>query len=667
MSRIVSVTSDLNVKVEKEDGTAIPNVEAVLSISNGNNMQVSTNSSGMITLKNIPPRNHLIKFTGSSRIAPEGVSVVNLNGAPKDFGIVALGSKVHVFKLIELYMYCAHKIEWEGKVHAHESIEQMQRSVCNTNVFEIVPDNKGKDKYKEDVIILSRTAKSLIANGKDLEKKGNEFGMHAFLLKCEQDFGSAIPNVFNGEFWKGLAKPIEYKISGLPTPLTVKCYRPDVFKLQIKMPTIGSWSGGSVVQASTKNVVNRIKNKTPYTTDKYKLPNEKGWDPKKWPEAIVSDKNVILQRNGVTVDTKVLDYIMAFIALSHQISKIVSLIQDNVPQVGFYFKWGCEVLQGTFVLEWGWKEYKDYRAYYYFGFNLDVKLIEVKAEFGIGVSGFSFKIQAYVALAGSISISAKISRYSPEGKPAFSIPFGGEIIGTAGARAEAGCFIKLEGTLETGLKAEDGALKWKEEEGISASCTIKFTGLTGKFKISGGTAKKEGTEENKSSHEIAEDAKENRKIVAPNSSDEKGGSEYEHEWLKSSDLYRFEWSKDHHEEFTPAIMPADRLHEMTMKKLKVANIEVIIKKSSSFWEADVVLDRKKVAEQIEAKIHERNDVRKDPKSIEALLFEIVNTLRGKGKGEVSKNDFDSLLTGDKWLVFIQKYVDPIQQIIAKNR
>jgi len=654
MSGEIPVYSDLNIKVEKEDGTPIPQVEIVLNQSDGKISFHNTDSSGMVSVKKLPPRNQTIKFTGSARIVPDGEKVVDFSSAPQERNIVALGNKIHVFKLIELYMYCSHTIEWEGKVISGESIEKKRRSVCNTNVFEVVPDYKGNDKYEDKVMILSRTAKSLQANGKDLEKTNNEFGMQAFLLKCEQDFNNAIPNIFSAEFWKGLAKPKEYKIAGLPTPLTVKCYRPDFFKLQIKMPAIGSWSGGWVVQAGVKNVVSHIKNKEPIKKEKYPLPKEKGWDSKHWPEKIPSDKAVILQRNGVSVDTKVLDYIMAFIALSNQISKIVSFIQDNVPQVGFYFKWKCEVLQGTFVLDWGWKEYKDYRAYYYFGFNLDVKLIEVNAEFGVGVSGFSFKVQIFIALNGSIAISAKVSRYSPEGDPEFAIPFGGDIIGKAGARAQAGCFITLEGTIETGLKAEDGSLKWRMAEGVSASCTIKFAGLTGKFKISGGTAKKEGTDEMES--------------VAPNDSEEKVGDEYEWELVKSSELYRFEWSKDHHEEYIPATMPAEKLHDMTIKKLKVAKIKIIINKSSSWYQSDTVMEREKVAQAIETKIHERNDIRKDPKSIEALLFEIVNTLdQMSNDGQVWESDFNHFLNGKSWATMMQHYIDPIQEIIEKSK
>ena len=63
--------------------------------------------------------------------------------------------------------------------------------------------------------------------------------MHAFLLKCEQEFKGITPNILKGDFWSGLVKPKEYLISGLPSPLTIKCYRPDIYKLQIKFPEMG--------------------------------------------------------------------------------------------------------------------------------------------------------------------------------------------------------------------------------------------------------------------------------------------------------------------------------------------------------------------------------------------------------------------------------------------
>ena len=248
-------------------------------------------------------------------------------------------------------------------------------------------------------------------------------------------------------------------------------------------------------QASASEIINDVKQKKPVKSEHTPLPKSKGWDSKTWPERVHSDKSIIFQRNGALVDAKFYEYVGAIIGLANKLSQIVSFVQDNVPKIGFYFTWECQVFQGTFVVEWGWKEYKDHRAYYYIGVNLDVKIVEVKLEIGVGVSGFAFKIQIFGALNGSVTLSAKLCKYSPEGEAELSIPFGAEIVGSLGARAEAGCFVKMEGTVETGIKLEDGAFKFRENEGVSIGCTLKWSGLVGKLKISAGTAKKAGVDE----------------------------------------------------------------------------------------------------------------------------------------------------------------------------
>ena len=52
-------------------------------------------------------------------------------------------------------------------------VEGKRRSVGNIKVFEVVPDNIGKDAYKDEVMILSRTVTDLQSNGKTIEKKMN--------------------------------------------------------------------------------------------------------------------------------------------------------------------------------------------------------------------------------------------------------------------------------------------------------------------------------------------------------------------------------------------------------------------------------------------------------------------------------------------------------------
>jgi hypothetical protein len=658
----IPIYSDLNIKIEKEDGTPIPKVEAIISLSTGMLRQEVSDSSGKISIKKVPPRNHKIKFVDSGRIAPQGMSVVKLDGPPLDFNIVALGSKVHVFKLIELYMYCSHKIEWEGKVHAHESIEQMRRSVCNTNVFEVVPDNSGKDAYKDEVVILSRTATALTCNGAALQKKEDEFGMHAFELKCDQDFNTLVPNIFASEFWKGLVKPNEYKIFGLSTPLTIKCYRPDLFKLQLKFPAMRKWSGGSKLKESTSDVINDLKSKrVPKFIAERKPTKKEGWHLNKWPKPMSSEAPVIFQRNGDDIKLSFITAVGAVIELGNKISSIIQAVQENVPKVGWYFEFENQLFQGTFVVEWGWKEYKDNRAYYYVGANVDIKLIEIKLEIGVGVSGFSCKLQLFGSLTGGVTISAKLSRYSPDGEAEIGIPFGVEIVGAIGARAQAGYFIKLEGTLETVLKLEDGAFKFKQHEGWSIGCSLKWSGITGKLKVSGGTAKKEGLEEHTSESKKSEkemDDKFNKSLA-------------DHEFIGSKDLGRWVWPNPH-AKYTPPVIPREDLHKLLEKKLTEGD-NIRIKVGSGLMGFNRYMPIYEVAKKIEDKIMSRNDIKKDPKSIEALVIDIRNRLEdviheinsGVHYANMDENRFNLFLNGGELKRRLDSNIDPLQDIINR--
>jgi hypothetical protein len=654
-SDTIPFLSELNIKVEKEDGSAISNVKAVVKLSNGVNVEQTTDSSGKIAIKKVPARVHRIVFPNSPRAVPADETVGDFDLEPKVRNILAFGSDVHVFRMVEIYVYCTHYVD--GK----------RRTTANTNTFEVVPDYTGKDAYKDEVLILSRTATSLQANGTNLKKVPDEFGMRAFLLECVQDFNVDVPNIWNPDFWTGLAKPKEYPISGLPKSFTVKCYRPDHYKLQLQFPELGKWSGGVQVQGNAI-VENDVAGSKPREFVHTHLPKGEGWDLKNWPKKIHSDVALVFMRNGQQVNARFMTFLGAFIDLSNRLSQIVSFVEDNVPKIGFYFQWECQVLQGTFVLEWGWKEYKDHRAFYYVGVNLDVKLIEVKMEIGVGISGFTFKLQIYGALNGSITLSARWCKISPEGEDKIDIPFGGEIIGSLGARAEAGCFVKMEGTVETGITVEDGAFKFSKSEGWSAEAALKWTGLVGKLRVSGGTAKKEGVDDLTT---VSKDIAEQSQQVRSYELDEKASSVQVHEWIKPVDLKKWEWSKNGETEYNPPVIPREDLHKILKKRLTEGE-EVRVKIGEGFL-GNRYLGTNDMLERIEEKIHQRNDIRKDPKSAEALAFKIRASLEaimfGKYHGTVAyieEQTFNSYLEGTELKSILNDDIDPIQVAVGEN-
>ncbi len=649
-SDLIPLYSDLNIKVLKENGTPIENVEMILNRSDGLISTHTTDGAGMVKVKKLPPRIHQIKFPASGRIVPENEFTADLGAPPRFRNIAALGTRVHIFKLIELVVYCGHKISGKRRVGS------------NANVFEVVPDVTGSDAFKDEVVILSRTATVLSCKGVALEKKADEYGMSAFKLACTQEF-QHVPNIFSGEFWKGLYSPREYPISGLPTPLTLKCYRPDLYKLQIKFPALRKWSGGSKIAESTKDVVNDLKNRKVPKFIKERRPTEKtGWTLEKGPKPGSSELPVVLSRNGYDLKIDFLKTVGAVVDLGNKVLGIIKTVQDNAPKIGWYFEFEMQLLQGTFVAEWGWKEYTDHRAYYYVGGNFDFKIIDINFEVGIGVSGFSFKVQLFVSLSGSASLSAKISSYSPDAGE-LSIPFGGEIAGKVGARAQAGCFLKLEGTAETSIKIADGFLKFQAQKGWSGECGITWTGLNLKVNISGGFGKKGGTEEGAAASEPPK-----RELR------ETGSKElWSHEFWGPVDIGKWEWGNNSQTSYDPPMMPEEDLRKLIKEVLtKGDNIRV---KTGSGWAGNKYMEYGDVAEEIVKKIVARTDLRREPKAMDSLANKIHKELQnimgrnitsGVHLAHMEKTQFDDFLNSRTLQELLDKQIDPLLEIVNKH-
>jgi hypothetical protein len=437
-----------------------------------------------------------------------------------------------------------------------------------------------------------------------------------------------------------------------------------LFKLQIKFPPFRKWSGGTKVESEASQFINEVKNRQRKTASHFEYKTEKeGWHLNKWPKPLSSDAPVTFVRNGAEVKVAFLKTVGTVVALENQLSVILSLIQKNVPKVGWYFEWENQLFQGTFVVEWGWKEYKDHRAYYYVGAMIDMKLIDLHMEIGVGISGFAYAIQIFGALTGGVTLSVKISRHSPDGEAEFSLPFGAEIVGSLGARAQAGCFVKLEGTVETGIKLEDGALKFNQNEGWSIGFAIKWSGITGKLKVSAGPAKKEG---------VDEDGQEKLDLHnAPKEMNDNKSQTFEREIIGSSDLGKWRWP-DAKAEYNPPVIPREVLHKMMVKMLTEGD-DIRVKVGREFM-LNQYMDMKKVANEIENEIHARADIRKDPRTAEAMVFDIRKRLEilihekdsGMRFPHMESDRFDLFLKGGEMKGILDRYIDPMQEIINNN-
>lgn len=636
-SPLLPVFADLQIKLESETGKPVSGAKVEISLCNGKYLTEKTDGSGLVKVAKVPPCGHKVRFPEAPTAEPKDDTVADpFKKDAQKLPAFITGTSPNVYRLISLYYYCLHK---NG---------DKRRCVSNTSLFEVVPDIRGDDAYKDTVTILSHDKVSLSANGKPLEEGKPEGGKYSYKLICEQQCEGQIPQIWKKEFWSGLVKPKEYTVAGLPKSLTVKCYRPDTFKVQIEFPPLVKEEIGSQYVNSFKNVTsNVVAGEKPYLikSDELKIT---GWkNPDKWPRPVTSEAPIYFSRNDAELKLNFLKAIGAVIELATSMDDIINKIVNNVPKVGWYYKKENQFWQGTFVVEWGWKEFTDHRAYYYLGANIDLKLIEAKFEIGVGVEVGPVALQVYGTIKGSVSVSVKGSRISPDNELEMSVPFGGEIMGGLGARAKASSFVNLEGIAEFGLKVNDGAFKLSTKEGFKFTIGLQFTGINVKITATA-KGKKQGEED----------------------ADEKGSGTRSIELIGSYDLAKWEFPQPDYA-YNPPAMAKDDFHKMLVKELaKGTNIRVL---TADGYVKNNYMSPEEIANFIEPWIHSRKGLDFECKKAEGMAIKIRNYLESimdKGGGLTFKHmtmeRFNKFLAKGELKTILNGYVDNIKLMINAN-
>lgn len=214
------------------------------------------------------------------------------------------------------------------------------------------------------------------------------------------------------------------------------------------------------------------------------------------PKTIKANKTAsFYNKVGITVkkdndhwSCDLLSVVNTAITIYQKIEEFKKILED-VPKIGWYFDWELEVLQGKFSAAWGWKEYTNHRAYFNLSLDSKITVFGIKGELGFGVSGFSFKLQAFASIGGSLSLGLNGTNNKPlkEGTPlAITAVMEGEIEFTVGARFEALYMVKMEATLKSGIK---GTCEVKNDNKsdtneLAFGLTAKFNGLTANIQAS---------------------------------------------------------------------------------------------------------------------------------------------------------------------------------------
>lgn len=633
MAQEIPLYADMKLKLESETGMPVKDKKVEIKLSSGRVIRDKTDASGEVTVKKVPPCVQLVRFPELPSAERKDDTVADpFTRTARRLQAYPMGDELNFFRVITLYCYCLHN---NG---------EKRRCVSNTSLFEVVPGLKGDNKYKDVVTILSADQLSLSANGTPLEEGKREAGMYAYKLTCKQELSQKLPEFWKLDFWKGLVVPDEYPVSGLPKSLTVKCYRPDIFKLQIQFPAFKQKKIGVTYEANSAEVASNMvhRRSAELEVSDPKLEN-KVWTGK-CPKPFTKNAPVLMSRNDQEIKLSFLEAVGAVIDLAARVNNVIQAVTDSIPKAGWYYNVENQFFQGTFVLEWGWKEYVDHRAYYYIGANIDLKILEIKFELGVGIDVGLVKLQVFGSLAGNVSISFKGSRISPDGDMELSLPFGAEIIAALNARCEAKSFVKIEGVAETGLKINDGAFKFSQKDGFSVGCALQWTGINVKV-----TATLKGKKNGE------EDA------------DEKAGGTMARELVAPVDLGKWEWPKPDYE-YNPPVMPRKDFHELFVKVLtKGTNIRV---KKGSSWGLNDYMTADEVAQETENIIHKKRGLKFDGKTAEALALDIREALEDLMEeggiatfDHMERDEFNRFVNGSELQHILNKYVDSLQEMI----
>lgn len=309
-------------------------------------------------------------------------------------------------------------------------------------------------------------------------------------------------NFLAPSFWSDYRDKTIYSIRPGPTSIQVQVFNPRKYKFEFKFPPMAGLKDGTKYQAEGAGEIKALAKtgqvkKTYETEDATWSPSSLTIDTTKTssdpgPDFEPNGSEMKLDavkffRDGESLDLDVLQLVGAILNFADTCREIVKMVKDYAPQVGWYIDWNLQLMQGSLVTEWYWKEHTDHRVFQFIDIKMALTLFSLTFELGIGVSGFSFKLQIYASLTGELAVEAGMKRDSPDGAPGFQLPtLKGKILGALGARVEAGYFFKFEAKGETAIEAELGIGINQGRGMVTFDARARWTGIKCTVSASGG-------------------------------------------------------------------------------------------------------------------------------------------------------------------------------------
>jgi hypothetical protein len=367
-------------------------------------------------------------------------------------------SQNNQFRKDPLRVYCLHQTD-EGE----------KRSSLQANPFEVVPD--GRD--VGDVVYLVYEGEKELRGPQGLDLISEESGKKVYALKCTYE-GRLEKSFTSRDFWKSLQSATVAKVKGANRDIEIKTYSPDEHRVSFSFPSLRSVSGGKKIRGDTEKKEGGKEEDSTNKTERKKSAWA-SWEGLEPPDPPVPIQYTV---NGEPVESDVMESAESVLELGKRVLKMYRTVRDAVPKYGWYFEADFQLMQGVFVLAWQWREHHDHRAFLWVGAMLDLEILSLGVEIGVGVEGFGFALQLFGRINGSLGVTASLQRPSPDVEGKFEIPLDSTIKGLLGVRFDAGGFAEATGKFVTALEFS-GRLAVDTEGGTSIESGIVWTGIAG--------------------------------------------------------------------------------------------------------------------------------------------------------------------------------------------
>jgi hypothetical protein len=546
-------------------------------------------------------------------------------------------------------------LDW--KLGCQHEIDGQQRIALRGTHFAVVPDGKGGASDKKDIAELwyrndheppPGSLRYAPSGGSDLSASDNGVqggGYHHYPVPVEFLGETDHVNFLLPAYWRAFNSRTSYVVRDGPSAITIDVHYPYTWTFAVKLPPLKSYKAGAKLEANVeKNEKGKLevvkveagwtRTETSWTPSTQKATFESQWgkaetdgkSAKGIDETIgVSghkrhiDSITLTRSDGLEAKLDVAEYISQIAWLAASFNRVIDNILDVAPKVGWYIDLDLQLFQGGLLVQWGWKEHTDHRAYRWVDSCVELTIFAVKLEFGFGVAGLSFAAQVYAAVAGDVKVSADAQRPSPEVEATVKIPLQGSIKGMLGVRFQAGYVFRINAHGETGLEVGVDMRFNDGNRPVSLNGETKWTGIFVQATVSAGL------------FGIGGQKTWSRQLVNP------------------CTLDSFAWPRA--EPYNPPWMSRERMAAV-LQRVLTAGLDVrVFKPSGSFFSGDEKWPMERIVDTLAAKLDGNQTMRRDPKTIEGMAHGIREDLdaigRRFGRDWITEEKFLEYVNGPK--------------------